>query len=203
MKLAASCTLVMLACAVATSAVAQTQVDVVKVVSKPVERQVRLPGEFQPYLAVPIYAKVSGFVQRVNVDRGSVVKQGQLLATLDAPEMQAQIAEAESRAQAVELQRTEAEAKLASAQSTYDRLKAASATPGVVAENDVQVSDFISKLNQSRLFRDVNLVVSEVYVQDKTSDLRKFQIEMMLNPDAEVREVSADGKTAAVEVERK
>jgi len=72
-----------------------------------------------------------------------------------------------------------------------------------VAENDVQVSDFISKLNQSRLFRDVNLVVSEVYVQDKTSDLRKFQIEMMLNPDAEVREVSADGKTAAVEVERK
>jgi Tfp pilus assembly protein PilN len=72
-----------------------------------------------------------------------------------------------------------------------------------VAENDVQVSDFIAKLNQSRLFRDVNLVVSEVYVQDKTSDLRRFQIEMMLNPDAEVREVSADGKTAAVEVERK
>src|SRR5215213_8246503 len=149
MKLAARSTLVMLACAVATSAVAQTQVDVVKVVSKPVERQVRLPGEFQPYLAVPIYAKVSGFVQRVNVDRGSVVKQGQLLATLDAPEMQAQIAEAESRAQAVELQRTEAEAKLASAQSTYDRLKAASATPGVVAENDVQVAQKTAEAAQA------------------------------------------------------
>src|SRR5215212_9955297 len=118
MKLAAPSTAVLLACAAATSPVAQPHVDVVKVVSKPVERQVRLPGEFQPYLAVPIYAKVSGFVQRVNVDRGSVVKQGQLLATLDAPEMQAQIAEAESRAQAVELQRTEAEAKLAGAQST-------------------------------------------------------------------------------------
>jgi Tfp pilus assembly protein PilN len=72
-----------------------------------------------------------------------------------------------------------------------------------VAENDVQVSDFIAKLNQSRLFREVNLVVSEVFLQDKTSDLRKFQIEMMLNPDAEVREVSADGKTAAVEVEKR
>jgi Tfp pilus assembly protein PilN len=72
-----------------------------------------------------------------------------------------------------------------------------------VAENDVQVSDFIAKLNMSRLFREVNLVVSEVYVHDKTSDLRRFQIEMMLNPDAEVREVSADGKTAAVEVDRK
>ncbi len=124
----------------ATTAVAQTKVDVVHVVAKPVDRQVRLPGEFQPYLAVPIYAKVSGFVQRTNVDRGSTVKQGQRLATLEAPEIQAQIVEAESKAQALELQRAEAEAKLAAAQSTYERLKAASATPGVVAENDVLIA---------------------------------------------------------------
>jgi membrane fusion protein, multidrug efflux system len=109
-------------------------------VSKAVERQVKLPGEFQPYLAVPIFAKVSGFVRHVNVDRGSAVKQGQLLVTLEAPEMQAQLAEAESRAQALELQKAEAAAKLAATQSTYDRLKAASATPGVVAENDVIVA---------------------------------------------------------------
>ncbi len=119
---------------------AQTAVDVVTVVSKPVERQVKLPGELQPYLAVPIVAKVSGFVKTLTVDRGSVVKQGQLLATLDAPEMQAQIIEAQSKAQALALQRAEAQAKLAAAQSTFDRLKAASATPGVVAENDVIVA---------------------------------------------------------------
>src|SRR5213075_1110478 len=82
----------------------------------------------------------TGFVKAVNVDRGSAVRQGQLLATLEAPEMQAQIVEAESKAQAIELQRAEAAAKLAGAQSTYDRLKAASATPGVVAENDVVVA---------------------------------------------------------------
>ena len=119
------------------------------VVSKAVERQVKLPGEFQPYLAVPIYAKVSGFVQKTNVDRGSVVKQGQALASLEAPEMQAQIVEAESKAQALELQRAEAEAKLAAAQSTYDRLKAASATPGVVAENDVQVAQKTAEAAQA------------------------------------------------------
>jgi RND family efflux transporter MFP subunit len=119
---------------------AQTKVEVVHVVIKPVERQVRLPGEFQAYLAVDLHAKVSGFVRRTTVDRGSVVKQGQLLATLAAPEMQAQIVEAESKAQALELQRAEAEAKRAAAQSTYDRLKSASATPGVVAENDVVVA---------------------------------------------------------------
>ena len=134
---------------IAASAAAQTQVEVVQVVSRPVERQVRLPGEFQPYLAVPIYARVSGFVQRTNVDRGSVVKQGQALATLEAPEMQAQIAEAESKSQALELQRAEAEAKLAAAQGTYDRLKSASATPGVVAENDVLVAQKTAEAAQA------------------------------------------------------
>ena len=119
---------------------AQTPVEVVRVTAKSVERQVKLPGEFQPYLAVPIYAKLAGFVKRVDVDRGSTVREGQLLATLEAPEMQAQIVEAESKAQSMELQRAEAAAKLAGAQSTYDRLKAASATPGVVAENDVVVA---------------------------------------------------------------
>jgi membrane fusion protein (multidrug efflux system) len=130
----------------AATAAAQTQapppapVEVVRVTSKAVDRQVKLPGEFQPYLAVPIYAKLPGFVKRVAVDRGSTVKRGQVLVTLEAPEMQAQITEAQSKAQALGLQRAEAEAKLAAAQSTYDRLKAASATPGVVAENDVIVA---------------------------------------------------------------
>ena len=122
-------------------ATAQTPVEVVRVASKAVERQVNLPGEVQPYLAVPIFAKVTGFVKQVNVDRGSVVKADQLLATLEAPEMQSHVVEAQSKAQALELQRAEAEAKRASAQSTYDHLKAASATPGVVAENDVVVAE--------------------------------------------------------------
>src|SRR5213082_2609631 len=128
---------------------APASVEVVRVVSRSVERQVKLPGEFRPYLAVPIYAKLPGFVKRVAVDRGSAVKQGQVLVTLEAPEMQAQIAEAQSKAQALGLQRAEAEAKLAGAQSTYDRLKAASATPGVVAENDVVVAQKTAEAAQA------------------------------------------------------
>src|SRR5947199_8744524 len=100
---------------VAAPAAAQTPVDVVRVASKAVERQVKLPGEFQPYLAVPIYAKVTGFVKQVQVDRGSVVKQGQLLATLEAPEMQAKVVEGESKAKVLGIQRAEAEDKLSEA----------------------------------------------------------------------------------------
>jgi membrane fusion protein, multidrug efflux system len=120
---------------------AQTPVECVRVVSKSIDRQVRLPGELTPYLSVPIYARVTGFVDRVEVDRGSVVKKGQVLATLVAPETEAQIAEATSKGQAVQLQRAEAAAKLSAAQSTYDRLKAASQTPGVVAGNDLVVAE--------------------------------------------------------------
>jgi RND family efflux transporter MFP subunit len=55
--------------------------------------------------------------------------------------MESQIAEAQSKAQAVELQRAEAVAKLSSVSSTYERLKSASATPGVVAGNDLTVAE--------------------------------------------------------------
>ena len=159
---------------VAAPAAAQTPVDVVRVASKAVERQVKLPGEFQPYLAVPIYAKVTGFVKQVQVDRGSVVKQGQLLATLEAPEVQAQVVEAQSKAQALALQRAEAEAKLAGVQSTYDRLKAASATPGVVAENDVIVAQKTAEAAQAlvRSYED-SIKAAEAQVQ-AVKDLQQY-----------------------------
>jgi len=92
-------------------------VDVVKVVSRSAERKVQLPGEFIPFQTVTIHAKVTGFVDRVEVDRGSMVRKGQLLATLDAPELRAQRAEAEAKVLNAESQRAEAEAKVAAAQS--------------------------------------------------------------------------------------
>lgn len=115
---------------------AQT-VETVRVASRRIERKVELPGEFLPYERVSIHAKIPGFVDKVLVDRGSVVKAGQLLATLVAPELTAKIAEAEARVQALESQRAEAEAHTLAAQSTYERMKAASETPGVIAGNEL------------------------------------------------------------------
>ena len=179
-KASIALTLVCLAATVAAQAPApaptpaQAPVEVVRVTSKAVERQVKLPGEFQPYLAVPIYAKLPGFVKRVAVDRGSTVKQGQVLVTLEAPEMLAQITEAQSKAQALGLQRAEAEAKLAGAQSTYDRLKAAAATPGVVAENDVVVAQKTAEAAQAlvRSYAD-SIKAAEAQVQ-AVKDLEQY-----------------------------
>ena len=111
--------------------------DLAPVVSKPVSRTVELPGEFLPFLSVSLHAKVPGYVERVLVDRGSVVKARELLVELSAPEMAAQIAEAESKVQAAEADRLQAEAQLAAAQSTYDRMKKAAETPGAIAGNEL------------------------------------------------------------------
>src|SRR5690348_16569408 len=77
-------------------------VEVTPVLSKPVSQNIELPGEILPYLNVSLHAKVAGFVERVLVDRGSRVKTGELLVELTAPEMEAQIAEAEARRQSAE-----------------------------------------------------------------------------------------------------
>src|SRR5262245_35733837 len=88
-------------------------VDVVKVKSQQLSMKVRLPGELQPYEVVAIYPKVTGFVERIDVDRGSRVRNRQLIIRLVAPELVAQRSEAQAKLQNAEAQRVEAEAKLA------------------------------------------------------------------------------------------
>src|SRR5882724_6134205 len=74
-------------------------VEVVSVSSKKLAITVRLPGELQPFEAVAVFPKVTGFVESIKVDRGSVVKAGQNMIRLIAPEIAAQRAEAQSKLQ--------------------------------------------------------------------------------------------------------
>jgi membrane fusion protein (multidrug efflux system) len=112
-------------------------VEVVSVVEKPVDVLLSLPGELEAFESVAVFPKISGFVKTIPVDRGSRVRSGQVLVTLDAPEVVAQRAEAQSKLQAAEAQLAAARARAEASASTYDKLKAASATPGVVAGNEL------------------------------------------------------------------
>src|SRR5579872_1748809 len=51
---------------------------------------IKLPGQLKPFEVVDIYPKVSGFVKEIFVDRGSIVHTGQVLMTLEAPELDQQ-----------------------------------------------------------------------------------------------------------------
>ncbi|MDQ2710646.1 MAG: efflux RND transporter periplasmic adaptor subunit [Acidobacteriota bacterium] len=126
----------------------------VKVVSKRTVRTTELPGEFFPFLNVQLHAKVPSYVEKVLVDRGSFVKQGQLLVQLSAPEMVARISQAQAQVTSAESDEAQAEAQLVAAQSTYSRIEDASKTPGAVAENDLtqakQQTEAAQALVQSR-----------------------------------------------------
>jgi membrane fusion protein (multidrug efflux system) len=126
-------------------------IDVVRVVQHPTNVVLEMPGQLDPYETVAVYPKVTGFVKSIRVDRGSRVRSGEVMAELEAPELIAQRAEAQSKVQAAKAQLSVTRAKADADTSTYDRLKAASATPGVVAGNDVVVAQKTVEADQSQI----------------------------------------------------
>ena len=136
----------------ATAAVAGPRaIDVVRVTEQPLNVQLSLPGELTARQSVAIFARVTGFVKSVQVDRGSQVHAGEVLAVLDAPELVAQRAEAQSKLQAAEAQLAAVRAKADADASTFERLKAASATPGVVAGNDVLIAEKMADASRNQV----------------------------------------------------
>jgi Tfp pilus assembly protein PilN len=68
-----------------------------------------------------------------------------------------------------------------------------------VAQTDVQVAQFINKLSRSKLLQDVNLVIVDQFKVEQ-DNVRKFQLDMLLNPEAAVDPLKPGTKTAAVEL---
>jgi len=69
-----------------------------------------------------------------------------------------------------------------------------------LAGTDVQVAQLITKLNRSHIFKDVNLLITDTFQPTAGGEtIRKFQIELTLNGDADVQTIK-DTKTAAVEI---
>jgi RND family efflux transporter MFP subunit len=124
---------------------------VVRVVEQPVNVILSMPGELDPYEVVAIYPKVTGFVKTIYVDRGSHVHAGELIAQLEAPELAAQRSEAQSKVHAAEAQLASVRSKAEADTSTYEKLKAASATPGVVAGNDVVLAQKAVEADQHQI----------------------------------------------------
>jgi RND family efflux transporter MFP subunit len=115
-----------------------------------------LAGQFQPYQAVDVHPKVSGYMKRINVDIGDIVHEGEILAVLEVPELQAQLHETvfELKQSQEEIARAQHEVKSAEAMysavhAQYVRLQQAAATrPGLIAQqelDDAQAKDLSSQ----------------------------------------------------------
>ncbi|HEY3857607.1 MAG TPA: efflux RND transporter periplasmic adaptor subunit [Verrucomicrobiae bacterium] len=91
-------------------------------------------AEFRPYVAVELHAKVSGYLDKMNVDFGDHVKAGQLLATIEVPELQDEL----NNAIAVERR---AEADYTNAHLIYSRLMDVNrAHPNLVAQQEIDTA---------------------------------------------------------------
>lgn len=101
-----------------------------KLEAQPMVTALNLPGELIAYHQVDLYAKVSSFVRDLKADIGSEVKKGQLLITLEAPEMNSQLAGAESKLKSQE-------AIYTASKANYNRLYETSKTPGTISKNDL------------------------------------------------------------------
>lgn len=107
-----------------------------------------ISSEFEPNQEIEVYAKVSGYIQQLHVDWGTHVRQGQLLAVLDVPELEQQIQQDQASVHRSEsdLDRAREEVKrnesaYSVAHVTYGRLADVQKTqPGLVAQEDIDVA---------------------------------------------------------------
>src|SRR5580692_11270292 len=121
---------------------------VVKVTRGNIADNLEIASEFQPFQEVDVYAKVSGYIQKLYVDYGTHVKQGQILAVLEIPELQQQLQQDQASIHRSEQELTAAHENLNRAESaytvahlTYNRMAdVQKSRPELIAQQEIDVA---------------------------------------------------------------
>jgi RND family efflux transporter MFP subunit len=123
-------------------------VPVAKAERADLSNELVLTAEFIPYQDVDVMAKVAGYVRAIRVDMGDHVREGELLATLEDPELQNEMAKAAAAAKAAQSDVISAQNDLSRAKAadeiahlSYQRIQDVShKEPGLVPQQDVDVA---------------------------------------------------------------
>jgi RND family efflux transporter MFP subunit len=99
-------------------------------------QQTSLPGDIEAWFEAPIYARVSGYLKEWHFDFGAHVEKGQLLAEIDAPDLDAQLAAAKAKLNSAEAQIKVREAERNFAETTYTRWR--DSPKGVVSQQETE-----------------------------------------------------------------
>lgn len=122
---------------------------VVKVRRRNLTNEFEIASEFRPFQEIDVHAKESGYVKQLDIDWGTHVKTGQLMAVLEIPELEEQIDHDRAAEQRSEQDLARAKEELTRDRSayqvahlTYTRLEGVQKTnPGLVAQEEVDVSE--------------------------------------------------------------
>lgn len=157
----------------ASAAARAPAVDVVTVTTPASTEPLTLPGETAAWYESTIYARVSGYVGTWSVDIGDRVHKGQVLATIETPELDAQLLAARARLRSAEALVKVRQAQASFAQSTYERWR--DSPKGVVSEQEREekkagFDSANAQLNAAQA--DVNLDQAEV---DRITAFEQFK----------------------------
>jgi RND family efflux transporter MFP subunit len=120
-------------------------VGVTSVQKKTLSRDITLSSELVPFQEIDVYAKEAGYVKQLNVDYGTHVKAGQVMARLEIPELEAQIQEDQADIKAASGQVLRVQHELGRYQAQYQALHLQytrlddvfKSQPGIVAEQEI------------------------------------------------------------------
>ncbi|MBL0744012.1 efflux RND transporter periplasmic adaptor subunit [Chryseolinea lacunae] len=119
-----------------------------------------IPGELISFQQVDLYARENSFVKKIYVDVGSEVSEGQLLATLEAPELTSRLNGASSRQKSQE-------AVYHASKANYERLLETSKTPGTISQNDLDQA-------QAKMNSDYEQLASATAAQSEVLNTRNY-----------------------------
>lgn len=143
----------------AVKAAAATIAPVAKAAPADLSREVALTAEFRPYQEVDVHAKVAGYLKKIYVDVGDRVKQGQLLAELEIPEMASELTRASASIRLSQANVDKAREELARSQSaheashlSYTRLSAVLKNrPNLVAQQEIDEAQARDRMNEAQV----------------------------------------------------
>lgn len=127
-------------------------VEVAQVKSMQPSLEVVLPGELKPWNKTQIFPRVKGYVSNVSCDRGTAVKKGQVLATLEAPELIASLNHYRAQVSSAEAVLLERQEKQRVSRRTFERVSRTNQTKGAISANELEMA-YAAMMADSALLR--------------------------------------------------
>jgi RND family efflux transporter MFP subunit len=152
---------------------APTPVDVVSATSSPLTQRLDLPGETAAWYDSKIYARVNGYVEKWLVDIGDHVSNGQILALIETPELDAQLQAARAKLSAAQAKVNVKQANADFAKSTYARWR--DSPQGVVSEQERESKKAASLGAESELIASKAQVTLDEADVDRLTSLTEFK----------------------------
>jgi RND family efflux transporter MFP subunit len=148
-------------------------VDVVSAKSSPLTQRLVLPGETAAWYDSKIYARVNGYVKQWLVDIGDHVSNGETLALIETPELDAQLQAARAKLNAAQAEVNVKQAHADFAKSTYERWR--SSPQGVVSEQERESKKAASMEAESDLVASKAQVALDQADVDRLTSLTEFK----------------------------